>query len=85
MQEADGFKSYREIQQWIEQTFGKQVKYKTVHKTVRYRLKAKLKVPRPRSLKQNQQAVSLFKHPPRPVEVAKPLQPRQTIALSLSR
>jgi len=49
LQEADGFKSYREIQQWIEQTFGKQVKYKTVHKTVRYRLKAKLKVPRPRS------------------------------------
>jgi len=73
LQEADGFKSYREIQQWIEQTFGKQVKYKTVHKTVRYRLKAKLKVPRPLSLKQNQQAVSLFKNIPRPVEVAKPL------------
>lgn len=58
---SEGFNSYGEIVQWIEQTFDKVVKYPTVYKTVRYRLGAKLKVPRPRSLKQDEQSVSLFK------------------------
>ena len=61
LQQAQGFKSYGQIQHWLEQRFGKAVKYKTVYKTVRYRLHAKLKVPRPRSIKQDEQSVSLFK------------------------
>jgi transposase len=61
LQEPEGFKSYGEIQQWLEQRFGKTVKYKTVYKTVRYRLNAKLKVPRPQSLKQDEASVGLFK------------------------
>lgn len=61
LQQPEGFQSYGEIQQWLEQRFGTAVKYKTVHKTVRYRLNAKLKAPRPQSIKQDQQAVSQFK------------------------
>lgn len=61
LQSKEGFKSYGEIQQWLQQEFNQNVKYKTVHKTVRYRLGAKLEVPRPRSQKQDKQAVGLFK------------------------
>ena len=61
LQQPEGFKSYGEIQQWLEQQFGKTVKYKTVYKTVRYRLNAKLKAPRPQSIKQDAASVSLFK------------------------
>lgn len=61
LQQPLGFNSYGEIQQWLEQRFSTTVKYKTVHKTVRYRLNAKLKAPRPRSNKHSEQAVSQFK------------------------
>jgi transposase len=61
LEQPEGFKSYIEIEQWVQTTLGKPVKYKTVHKTVRYRLQAKLKVPRPQSIKQDPEAVSLFK------------------------
>lgn len=61
LKQPQGFKSYIEIEQWLQQEFGATIKYKTVHKTVRYRLKAKLKVPRPQSHKQDPQALSLFK------------------------
>lgn len=59
--QPQGFKTYIEIEQWLQSEFGKTVKYKTVHKTVRYRLKAKLKVPRPQSFKQDPQAGTTFK------------------------
>jgi len=59
--QPEGFKSYGEIEQWVQSELGKAVKYKTVHKTVRYDLKAKLKVPRPRSIKQDPDALKLFK------------------------
>ena len=61
LEQPQGFKSYGAIVEWCEQTFGKAFAYKTVYKTVRYRLKAKLKVPRPRSHKQDEQAVKSFK------------------------
>jgi transposase len=61
LEEPAGFHSYGEIQQWLEQPMGRPIAYKTVHKTVRYRLNAKLKVPRPRSRKQDERSVSLFK------------------------
>ena len=57
----EGFSSYGEIQQWVETESGVSIPYKTVHKTVRYRLGAKLKVPRPRNIKQDEAAVNLFK------------------------
>lgn len=44
-----GFSSYGEIQQWLATECGVEAAYKTVHQTVRYKLKSKLKVPRPRS------------------------------------
>ena len=46
--DPEGFASYIEVQQWLEGEFDLEVPYKTVHKLVRYRLKAKLKTPRPR-------------------------------------
>lgn len=61
LQSSEGFTSYGQIQQWLQDEFGQQVKYKTVHKTVRYRLRAKLKVPRPQSMQQQQASVSRFK------------------------
>jgi transposase len=61
LQQPEGFKSYRAVQQWLQQRFGKVVKYQTVHKTVRYRLQAKLKVPRPQSLKQDPESVNVLK------------------------
>lgn len=59
--QPQGFKSYIEIKQWLHREYGRVVNYKTVHKTVRYRLQAKLKVPRPQSHKQAPQAVATFK------------------------
>jgi transposase len=47
--QPQGFNSYGQIQQWLEAKFGVVVAYRTVHQTVRYKLNALLKVPRPRS------------------------------------
>ncbi len=41
------FASYDEVRCWIEQNLGISLTYKTVHRLVRYKLKAKLKVARP--------------------------------------
>lgn len=51
LQEPEGFADYLEVQQWLDEEFGLEIPYKTVHKLVRYRLKAKLKRPRPRHAK----------------------------------
>lgn len=61
LQQADGFDSYVEIQQWLSQTCGLEVSYPVVHRHVRYRLKAKLKVPRPVSRDQDAKQVAAFK------------------------
>ena len=61
LNQPEGFKSYGEIVYWLEQECGVSVDYKTVHQTVRDRLGAKLKVPRPHSSKQDEQAVETFK------------------------
>lgn len=61
LKEPEGFSSYGEVQRWLAAVQGQQVPYKTVHKTVRYRLKAKLKVPRPVSQKQIPGACESFK------------------------
>ena len=40
------FKIYKEIARWVEENYQVSVKYQTLHKQIRYRMKAKLKVPR---------------------------------------
>jgi transposase len=57
----EGFASYREIHQWLEQEHEVKVAYRTVHQLVRYTLKAKLKVPRPQSPKASVAAQDTFK------------------------
>ena len=42
-----GFASYQALRQWVQQTHGLDVKYKTLYSIVRTRFKTKLKVPRP--------------------------------------
>jgi len=63
-QDPEGFSSYKEVQRWLYAVCGVQVPYKTVHKTVRYYLKGKLKHPRPVSEKQYPVAVEAFKKTP---------------------
>lgn len=60
-QESGGFTSYRELRDWVEKNYNLPVKYSTLHYQVRYRLKAKLKVPRPSSLKKNPDEAIAFK------------------------
>jgi transposase len=45
--QPQGFGSYGEIQTWLVQTLGIEMEYQAVHKLVRYKLGAKLKVARP--------------------------------------
>ena len=61
LQKPEGFQSYGEIQLWLKTCFDIDVAYRTVHELVRYRLKAKLKVPRPLHIKQNREAKENFK------------------------
>ena len=60
LMEVEGFHSYGQIQQWIQKELGLVIAYKTVYQLVRYELRAKLKVPRPRSLKQHPEAIAQF-------------------------
>src|SRR5512144_2311543 len=57
LSQPQGFKSYGEIQQWLKEEYGLEIHYKTVHQTVHYKLKAKLKVARPTHLKRDDTAV----------------------------
>ncbi|MEI2583754.1 helix-turn-helix domain-containing protein [Scytonema sp. PRP1] len=61
LSEPEGFKSYEEIRTWLLASEGIEASYKVVHEVVRYKLKAKLKAPRPRSLKQNKGVEEDFK------------------------
>ena len=53
LQEPEGFNSYSEICQWLEDKLGIVAPYKTVHQLVYYRLKGGPKVARPQSIKQS--------------------------------
>ena len=59
--EKEGFSSYKEIQTWLYTVHDLDVTYKVVHDTVRYRLKAKLKVPRRSNIKKDAEAEVEFK------------------------
>lgn len=61
LKDPEGFESYKEVQKWLASCCETEVAYRTVHQWVRYRLKGKLKVPRPVSIKQKEEAVEEFK------------------------
>jgi hypothetical protein len=64
--QPQGFNSYGQIQQWLKAECGVVVAYRTVHQTVRYKLNAKLKVPRPRSKNAKPEVQQAFKKTQRP-------------------
>lgn len=61
LSEPEGFLSYEEVQTWLKVLWNIEMSYTGVHKIVRYRLKSKLKVPRPQHIKQKEGAVESFK------------------------
>lgn len=61
LQQPQGFSSYGQVQKWLEVECGVTAAYHVVHCLVRYKLQAKLKKPRPKSCKQNPQAIAQFK------------------------
>lgn len=61
LEQPPGFKRYTQVQLWLEATLGVQATYATVHHLTRYKLKAKLKVSRPKHRKQDPQKLEAFK------------------------
>ena len=61
LEQPKGFSCYGDIVEWLKHEHGLALQYGTVYNWVRYRLGAKLKVPRPKSHQQDQQAVAAFK------------------------
>ena len=86
LETGPGFSSYQEIVEWLEQEQGKKWSMGRCISGVRYRLGAKLKVPRPQSYKQDETAVEGFKKKTRcsAVESGDPAGPRQVSALPVS-
>ena len=72
---SEGFFSYKEIQTWLKVFYDHKVSYSAVHKLVRYKLKAKLKVPRPVNCLQKEGAVEEFKKNSVLNKMLKPLKP----------
>jgi transposase len=61
LKDKEGFSSYKEIQTWLYTVHNLDVSYKVVHDTVRYRIGAKLKVPRRSNVKKDAEAEAEFK------------------------
>jgi transposase len=61
LETGKGFSGYGAIVEWLEKKYGEKIEYGTVYGWVRYRFGAKLKVSRPRSYKQDEDAVQGFK------------------------
>lgn len=59
--QPEGVTGYKAIQEWLKETHGLEVPYSTVYGTVKYRLKAHLKVPRPYAVEYDPEAVEEFK------------------------
>ena len=59
--EVEGFSSSKEVQAWLKAIEGIEMSYTRVYQIVRYRLKGKLKVPRPVHVKQESGVVEEFK------------------------
>jgi transposase len=61
LSETTGFVSYIQLQRWLKETHDFSIKYKTLHRIIRYELKAKLKVPRRSHEKKNDAAEAAFR------------------------
>ena len=61
LSDPEGFSSYKEVHQWLTSCCSVPLAYRTAHQWARYRLRGKLKVPRPVSKKQKIGAVEEFK------------------------
>jgi len=61
LKDPEGFSSYKEIQKWLKLFYDQEISYSAIHKLVRYKLKAKLKVPRPVNIKQKKGVKEEFK------------------------
>ena len=61
LEKPKGFNSYGDIQSWLQENYGLAVPYSTVHRIVRYELKAKKKVPRPRSTEASEAQQQTYK------------------------
>lgn len=61
LKENQGFNSYGEICEWLAAKLGIVANYKTVHQLVYYRLKARAKIARPKSLEQSEKRLENFK------------------------
>ena len=61
LSDPEGFSSYKEVHQWLTSCCSVPIAYRTAHQWARYRLRGKLKVPRPVSKKQKRGAVEEFK------------------------
>jgi transposase len=61
LSEPEGFTSYKEVKIWLEAVLDIKVKYDVVHHLVHDKLKARLKVPRPVSVKQIEGEIEAFK------------------------
>lgn len=57
----EGFSSYIELQEWIFQRFGIQMNYAALYHMARYRMGAKLKVPRPTNPKKKVEEIVAFR------------------------
>ena len=64
--QPEGMVSYKAIQRWLKETHGLDVPYSTVFGTVKYRLNAGLKVPRPYAVHYDEGAVDDFKKTSQP-------------------
>jgi len=61
LSDPEGFSSYKEVHQCLTSCCSVPIAYRTAHQWARYRLRRKLKVPRPVSKKQKIGAVEEFK------------------------
>lgn len=60
LNKPEGFSSYQAIQDWLAQELGINASYHGVYKLVRYQLQSKLKIPRPKSHKQEPNSIKNF-------------------------
>ena len=61
LKDTAGFGSYVELQSWLKDTHDVSIKYKTLHRIVRYQLQAKPKIPRRSHEKKNDAEEAAFR------------------------
>lgn len=61
LKDPEGFSSYKEVDFWLRAVLGIASSYQALYKLIKWELKSKLKVPRPRSNAQKKQEIYEFK------------------------